>query len=211
MEQGSVEWKMARVGKVTASRIADVMAKVKVGEAAAREDYRAQLVAEILTGEPADDGYVSKDMQFGVEQEPFARAAYEVSRGAFIDQVGIVDHPTIERFAASPDGLIDDDGLVEIKCPKIKTHLKYLISGKVPGDYFYQMQGQLSCTGRKWCDWVSFRPELPEHLRLLVIRVARDDTKIKEIEEEIVKFNTSVDKLVRFFNKEDNSAQAAKD
>lgn len=198
MEQGSMEWKLARAGKVTASRISDVMAKIKTGEAAAREDYRAQLAAEIITGEPQDDGFVTKDMAFGTEQEKFARAAYEVLTGGFVDEVGVIDHPTIERAAASPDGLVGSDGLVEIKCPKVKTHIKYLMTSRIPTDYMLQMQWQMACTGRKWCDWISYRGDLPGTMGMLIIRVNRDDKKIAEIEAEVKAFNESVDKMVAF-------------
>ena len=199
--QGTDAWRMARVGKVTASRICDVMATIKTGEAAARADYRAQLVAEILTGTPQDGDFISKDMLYGIEIEPLARAAYEVANGVLIDEVGLVDHPTIPRSAASPDGLIERDGLIEIKCPKLKTHLQYIMSGKVPNDYHLQMLWQMACTGRGYCKFVSFRPELPDHLRLHVVHVQRDNTKIKEIEEAVVKFNKSVDEMIAALEK----------
>lgn len=196
LPQGSEEWLSARAGKVTASRMADVMAKIKTGEAAARRDYKAQLVAEILTGKPQDAGYVNAEMQWGTDQEPFARAAYEVSRGVMVDQVGLVLHPSIERAAASPDGLTDDGGLIEVKCPKTATHLQYLIAGTVPAQYQPQMLWQMACTGREWCDFVSFDPRLPEHLQLFVVRFARDDNRIKEMQAEVVVLLTEVDAII---------------
>jgi hypothetical protein len=128
-EQGSVEWLQARAGKVTASRISDVLASIKSGEAAARRDYKAQLVAEILLGAPQDDGYINAEMQWGLDNEELARSAYEVHTGTLVDQVGLVLHPTIERAGASPDGLVGIAPL-ELKCPKTATHLQYLSRGK---------------------------------------------------------------------------------
>ncbi len=190
--QGSEEWLASRAGKVTASRIADVMAKIKTGEAAARRDYRAQIVAEILTGKPQEGGFVNAEMQWGTEQEPFARAAYEVARDVMVDQVGLVLHPQIDRAAASPDGLVSD-GLVEIKCPKTATHLQYLIDGGVPKQYQPQMLWQMACAERAWCDFVSFDPRLPERLQMFVVRFQRDDAKIKEMEAEVLSFLAEVD------------------
>lgn len=123
--QGTPEWLAARAGRVTASRIPDVMAKIKTGEAATRRDYRAQIIAEILTGQPQGDTFTNEAMRWGTEQEPFARAAYEMASGFMVDQVGFVLHPTIDRAGASPDGIVDMDGLVEIKCPKTATHIQY--------------------------------------------------------------------------------------
>ena len=194
--QGSPEWLQARAGKVTASRINDVMAKIKSGEAASRKDYKAQIVAEILTGTPQENGFKSAEMQWGNDQEPFARAAYEIATGAMVDQVGLVLHPTIERGAASPDGLVGPDGLVEIKCPKTATHLQYLVDGKVPTHYQPQMLWQMACTGRDWCDFVSFDPRLPDHLQLFIRRFNRDQKRIDEIESEVRAFLAEVDAIL---------------
>ena len=194
--QGSTEWLQARAGKVTASRINDVMAKIKSGEAASRKDYKAQIVAEILTGTPQENGFKSAEMQWGNDQEPFARAAYEIATGAMVDQVGLVLHPTIERGAASPDGLVGPDGLVEIKCPKTATHLQYLVDGKVPTHYQPQMLWQMACTGRDWCDFVSFDPRLPDHLQLFIRRFNRDQKRIDEIESEVRAFLAEVDAIL---------------
>lgn len=201
-EQGSQEWLQARAGRVTASRIADVMAKVKSGEAASRRDYRAQIIAELLTGQPQEDGFTSKEMTWGTEQEPYARASYEVKTGAMVDQVGLVLHPSIDRGAASPDGLVGWDGenapegLVEIKCPKTSTHLEYLMAGIAPSKYHPQMLWQMACTGAQWCDFVSFDPRLPEHLQLFVVRFPRDEKRIKEIEAEVQAFLGEVDAIL---------------
>lgn len=186
--QGSQEWKNARAGMVTASRINDVLATVKTGEAAARRDYRAQIVAEILTGTPQDDTFTNAAMQWGTEQEPYARAAYEIATGFVVDQVGIVLHPTIERAGASPDGLVDFLNLVEIKCPKTATHIGYLVAGTVPKEYQNQMLWQMACTGSAWCDFVSFDPRLPDDLQLFKVRFDRDQERIDAMEEEVLKF-----------------------
>ncbi len=196
LQQGSEEWLAARAGKVTASRIADVLAKIKTGEAAARRDYKAQLVAEILTGQPQDSGYINAEMQWGTEQEPFARAAYEVATDSMVDQVGFVLHPTIERAGASPDGLVGDSGMVEIKCPKTATHLQYLLAKKVPAQYEPQMLWQMACTGREWCDFASFDPRLPSELQLFVVRLQRDDKRIAEMEAEVNGLLNEVDAMV---------------
>lgn len=194
--QGSVEWLGARAGKVTASCISNVLATIKTGEAAARRDYRAQLVAEILTGKPQGDTYINAEMQFGIDTEPYARDAYEAAEGVLVDQVGFILHPSIDRAGASPDGLVGDDGLVEIKCPKVATHLFYLLDGVVPSKYQPQMMWQMACSGRAWCDFVSYRPDLPDNLQLFKARLVRDDKRIKEMEAEVVLFLSEVDKLL---------------
>lgn len=201
LEQGSQEWKAARAGKVTASRVADVLAKINTGEAAARRDYKAQLVAEILSGEPQDDCFINDAMRYGMEQEQFARASYETSQGVFVEQVGLIDHPRILRAAASPDGLVNHDGLLEIKCPKLATHISYLLSGVVPSQYQPQMLWQMACCEREWCDFVSFRPDLPEHLRMFKIRMPRDETRIHKMEEEVSTFISEVEAMVEKLNK----------
>lgn len=190
--QSSAEWLQARAGKVTASRIADVMEKIKTGEAAARRDYRAQIVAEILTGKPQEDGYINAAMQWGIETEQAARDAYEAAEGVLVDQVGLVLHPVIDRAAASPDGLAGD-GLLEVKCPKTATHLQYLIEGVAPKAYQPQMLWQMACTERPWCDFVSFDPRLPDDLQFFKVRFERDEKRIREIETEVLMFLGEVD------------------
>lgn len=197
--QGSAEWLASRAGKVTASRISDVLAKIKSGESAARKDYRAQIVAEILTGRPQESSFMNDEMRWGNEQEPFARAAYEVSSDLLVDQVGLVLHPEIDRAAASPDGLAGD-GLVEIKCPKTATHLEYLLSGVTPSKYENQMLWQMACTEREWCDFVSFDPRLPQDLQLFKVRFSRDDKRVKEMETEVRKFLDEVDETLEKLN-----------
>ena len=170
-EQRSDEWRAIRAGKVTASRISDVLAELKkgTGEAATRRNYKAEIIAEILTGMPADN-FVSKEMQWGIDNEPFARAAYELAQDVTVDTVGFAVHPTIARFGASPDGLVNDIGMVEFKCPNTATHLDYILAGEVPTEYQPQMLAELCCAGREWCDFVSFDPRLPERFQLFVRR-----------------------------------------
>ncbi len=197
--QGSTEWLAARAGKVTASRISDVMAKIKSGEAAARRDYRAQIVAEILTGKPQEDGYMSPEMQWGVEQEPLARSAYEMKMDVLVDQCGLVLHPTIDRAGASPDGYTGKVGL-EIKCPKTATHLQYLMDGVPPAKYQPQMLWQMACMGTEAVDFVSFDPRLPADLQLFVVQFQRDEKRIQEMTAEVIVFLREVDEMVARIN-----------
>lgn len=185
--QGSPEWKALRCGKVTASRVADVVAKTKTGYSASRANYLAQLIAERLTGTPAET-YTNAAMQHGTETEPEARDAYAFYQGVSVEQVAFVPHPKIDQAGASPDGLVGEDGLVEIKCPNTATHLETLLGQAVPAKYIDQMQFQMACTGRQWCDFVSYDPRMPEHMRLFVRRVERDDKRIDFIETEIAGF-----------------------
>ena len=187
-EQRTDAWFQARLGKVTASRVAELMAKTKSGEyAASRDNLMAQLVIERLTGQ-AQELYSSPSMQWGTEQEPFARAAYEIATGNIVEECGFIPHPMIDNAGASPDGLVGDDGLVEIKCPNSATMIETLLTQKVPSKYITQMQMQMACTGRQWCDFVSFDPRLPVKAQLWVQRVPRNPEFIVKMETEIVKF-----------------------
>jgi putative phage-type endonuclease len=190
MEQRTPEWFAKRLGLVTASRIADVMAKTKTGASASRSGYMAQLVTERLTGAPTE-GFQSAAMEWGIEQEPHARAAYEAREGVLVDEVDFVRHPILEA-GASPDGLVGEDGCIEIKCPNTATMLEYIEDRSVPRKYLLQMQWQLACTGRNWCDFVAYDPRLPEHLQLLVIRVPRDEEVIEQIAAEVGRFLTEL-------------------
>jgi putative phage-type endonuclease len=190
--QGSAEWKAIRCGKITASRVADIVAKTKTGYSASRANYMAQLITERLTGTVADS-FTNAAMQHGTETEPEARSAYEFYRGVAVAQIAFVPHPTIDQAGASPDGLIDGDGLVEIKCPQSATHLETLLGQAVPGKYETQIQFQLACTGRQWCDFVSYDPRMPENMRLFIKRVPRDPSRIAELEGEIVRFLKELD------------------
>ena len=192
MDQGTEEWFTIRIGKVTASRVADVIAKTKTGYSASRDNYMAQLVCERLTGQKGES-FTNAAMQHGTETEPLARAAYEALKDVLVDEVGFVPHPTIEMAGASPDGMVGEDGLIEIKCPNTATHIDTLLSQTVPGKYNTQMQFQMACTGRQWCDFVSFDNRLPEELQLFVMRVPRDEVFIRLIEAEIVQFLAELD------------------
>jgi putative phage-type endonuclease len=192
MDQGSEAWFQVRVGKVTASRVADILAKTKSGYSTSRENYMAQLVCERLTNQKAES-FTNAAMQHGTETEPLARAAYEALKDVLVDEVGFVPHPSIQMAGASPDGLVGDDGLIECKCPQTNTHIETLLTQSVPTKYFTQMQFQMACTGREWCDFVSFDNRLPAELQLFVKRVPRDDVFIKQAEAEIVKFIAELD------------------
>jgi putative phage-type endonuclease len=187
MEQRTEEWFEARMGCVTASRTADVMAKTKSGYAASRANYMAELICERLTGE-RQGGFSSAAMQWGTETEPQARMAYEIITGATVVETGFVLHPEIAGFGASPDGLIGDDGLIEIKCPNTATHIDTLLADKVPTKYIIQMHVQMLCTGRAWCDFVSFDPRLPIDLHMFIKRVERDNKLAEEIVTEVQSF-----------------------
>jgi putative phage-type endonuclease len=201
VEQGTPEWQALRVGKLTASRVADMLATVKTGESMSRKNLRADLIAERLTGNKTDS-YTNSAMNWGVETEPQARVAYEVFSYNFVDQVAFVDHPTIANFGCSPDGLVGDDGLIEIKCPNTSTHLEYIETRKPPSKYMTQMMSQMAVTGRQWCDFVSFDPRLPDGLKLLVVRIERDEEVIAKIEAEAIKFLAEVDdKIVELYKK----------
>jgi len=195
MDQRTPEWFAARLGKATASRIADVMAKTKTGYGASRENYLMELALERITNAQAPS-FMNAAMQWGVDQEPAARSAYEATTGNFVTEVGMIDHPTIPMSGASPDGFVGDDGLIEIKCPESKKHLKTLSTRKPDGDYVYQMQWQMACTGRQWCDFVSYDPRFPDHLQLIIVRVSRDDDMIAKVEKEVSVFLDEVTKTV---------------
>lgn len=187
MEQLSTEWFEIRRGKLTASRIADATAKTKTGWGASRKNLMAELVAERLTGTSAN-GYTNAAMQWGIDVEPDARAAYEFMRDADVVEVGFIDHPHIPMSGASPDGLVGDDGMVEIKCPQTATHIDTLLGAPVADKYIKQMQWQMACAGRQWVDFVSYDPRMPEELRLHTERVSRDDKIIAELESQAREF-----------------------
>lgn len=201
MEQRTDDWFTARLGKVTASSLYKVLAKTKTGYGADRGNYMTQLVLERVTGTKADS-YTNAAMQWGIDQEPFARAAYEASRGVMVDEVGFIPHPTIAAAGASPDGLVGDDGMVEIKCPDSKTALEcWLSDSPVEGKYFAQMQWQMRCADRSWCDYVVFDPRMPTKAQLFVTRVQRDDEWLTVAEAEVVNFLAEVDAKVAALKK----------
>lgn len=192
MEQRTESWFAARIGKVTASRVADIMAKTKSGPSASRANYMAELICERLTGQQAER-FSNAAMDWGTATEPQARAAYEFLTDATVVETGLVDHPTIPMFGASPDGLVGDDGLIEIKCPNTATHLDTLLNEEVPEKYVVQMRVQMICTGRKWCDYVSFDPRLPADLQIWIKRVYAHVETHFEIETKVVNFLAELD------------------
>jgi putative phage-type endonuclease len=197
--QGTEDWLRARLGKVTASRIADVMAKTKTGYSTSRANYAAQLVCERMTG-MIEPGFSSPAMQWGTDKEPEARMAYEFLHNEQVDLVGFINHPTIDMSGASPDGLVGALGLVEIKCPNTATHIATMMDGKPANKYWLQMQWQMACAEREWCDFVSYDPRMREDLRLFSTRIERDDRAISEICEEIVKFQEEVAAMIEKLN-----------
>lgn len=198
--QGSPEWHALRIGKVTASRVSDVIAKTKTGWGASRANYMAELIAERLTGEPAEK-YSNAAMAWGTEKEPDARAAYEFFRDAHVVEVAFIDHPSIGMTGASPDGLVGDHGLVEIKCPNTATHLDTLLSQSIPGKYVTQMLWQMEVSGRAWCDFVSYDPRLPETMSLFVKRVERDDNLIDEMRSLVIEFLDEIEQKITALNR----------
>lgn len=202
--QGEAEWLQARMGRVTASRVVDAVSFLKRGdkqgqESAARAAYKAELVSEILSGSCADH-YVSSYMERGTEMEPEARAFYELRQNVLVEAVGFVIHPVIERAGASPDGLVGEDGGLEIKCPKTETHLAYMLAGKLPLEYEPQVMWSMACTGREWWDFASYDDRLPERHRVFIIRVYRDDQRIAELEAGVVMFLKEVDEMIARLN-----------
>lgn len=191
-EQGTEEWHLERLGKVTASKISDVMMKPTT---AGYQNYLSQLACERLTGKPTEV-HVSYAMQHGTDTEPQARAVYEMKTGVDVVQVGFIDHPSIAMSGASPDGEVGPNGLVEIKCPQPTEHIRTLTGGAIKKQYVSQMQWQMACTGREWCDFVSFCPSLPDDLEVHIQRVKRDDQVILEMERAVDLFCGEVSNLI---------------
>jgi putative phage-type endonuclease len=199
VEQGTPEWFALRLGKVTASRIKDVIATTKTGYSTSRDKYMTQLLLERITNTVAES-YTNDAMTWGTEQEPFARAKYEGLASTLVEQVAFVNHPTIPMSGASPDGLVMDDGLVELKCPMSHTHLESILGG-IDDQYMPQVQWQMAVTGRSYTDLCSYDPRFPEHLQLIVKRIPRDDDYIAKLEKEVVKFLAELDDKVNKVNK----------
>lgn len=197
--QRSDEWFAARMGKVTASRVADVVATIRNGNyAASRKNYAAELITEILTRKNAEF-FINDAIQWGMDQEEAAKRAYEKrvafnTNGVKVVDVGFIDHPTVAMSGASPDGFVGEDGLIEIKCPMTATHIETLLNEEINERYITQMQWQMACTGKKWCDFVSFDPRLPEEMQLMIKRVPRDDVVIRNLESEVATFIEEVNK-----------------
>ena len=192
IEQGSPEWFALRAGKVTASRVADILAKTKTGPSASRQNYLIELALQRTPG-IIQESYSNAAMEWGTQTEPQARVAYEVRTNNFVDQLAFVDHPSIAWFGCSPDGLVSDRGLVEIKCPNSSTHWEYFKAKKAPNKYVIQMQAQMAVTGRDWCDFVSFDPRMPDRSQLLIAQVPRDPEFILFMETEIKQFLSEVE------------------
>lgn len=195
--QRSEEWFKERLGKVTASRIGDILATIRNGNwAASRKNYAAQLVTERLTGK-APEPYQSEAIQWGQDQEEHAKRAYTERTGSEVVDTGFVNHPTVAMSGASPDGLVGEDGLIEIKCPNTATHIEtFLEREEVKEQYRLQMLWQMACTGRKWCDFVSFDPRMPEDMQLFIKRFERDDAEIKQVEKAVEEFLREVGSTV---------------
>jgi putative phage-type endonuclease len=206
--QGSKEWLAARCGSLGAASINDIMARTKTGFSASRANVMARMIAERLTGMP-QDGYKSPAMMHGTATEPDARAAYEFMTDATVTQVGLVLHPTIKGTHASPDGLVGDDGLMEIKCPQTATHIETLSTETIDTKHIRQMQWQMACTGRDWCDFVSYDPRLPESMSIFIKRVSRDDALINEMEECVTAFLEELDTKIKSIKDKFDPALAA--
>ena len=207
MEQRSEEWFKTRLGKVTASRVADIATKTKSGYSAARLTYLTELLSERLTGRKAEK-WVSGPMQWGVDNEDAARAAYEIKTGNMVDEIAFVPHPDIDMSGCSPDGLVGDYGLLEIKCPNTINHIEIMMNESPPEKWMIQMQWQMACTARDWCDFVSFDPRMPPEMNLVIIRVDRDDTMIAKLEDEVKIFlrelEDKINKLNNFIKEKQN-------
>ena len=194
MDQRTDSWFSARLGKVTASRISDVMAKTKSGPSASRKNYQMQLLCERLTGRK-EEGFTSAAMQRGTDMEPIARSAYEVDKGVMVQECGFVPCPLIEMAGASPDGLVGSDGLVEFKVPNTATHVDFLRTGNIDSGYQLQMMFQMMCAGRKWCDFVSFDDRLPEPLQYKCVRLMFDEEVAASIHKEVTAFLAELNAL----------------
>ena len=199
--QRSPEWYAERCGSLGASQLADALAKTKSGWGASRANLRAKLVVERLTGQQEEGFIRSAAMQWGVDKEEEARIAYSFVTGRDVVEVGLYKHPTIIGSHASPDGLVDEDGCIEIKCPNSATHIETLKSNLIAHRYLLQMQWQMACANRKWCDFVSFDPRMPDHLMLYIQRVQRDDDMLKILESEVSEFLAEFDEDVKALSK----------
>lgn len=191
--QSSDEWLADRIGKITASRIKGISAKPQKGKALNKT--MTDLLLERLTG-IADEFYINDAMQWGIDNEPNAISSYENKTGRFVVGCGLIDHSSIAMSGASPDGLIGDDGLLEVKCPTRPTHMNTILTQQVPDEYLPQITWQLACTGRKWCDFVSYDPRFKEHLQMVVIRVNADDVDITGAENEVTDCNNTLNEII---------------
>ena len=196
MKQGTTEWLTARLGWTTGSRIVDIMPGVKGKYLASRKNYMAEKVIEILTDE-SPEHFTSEAMQWGTDTEPLARSAYEAITGNFVDEDGFVPHPTIPKLGASPDGIVNPDGCIEIKCPNSATHLTTLLTEKIKRDYIFQMQTEIMCLEKQWCDFISYDPRMPDNLQIFIKRIPRDEIMIAEIKMEVKKFQGELQEMLK--------------
>lgn len=206
MEQGSPEWFAARCGKVTASRVADVIANGRGGGVSAlRQYYMDEIIAERFTLRRVE-GYVSDAMRWGTENEGAARSLYSFLRDADVEEIGFVDHPSIPMSGASPDGLIGSGGLIEIKCPNTSTHLATIRRGTVPEKYVTQIHWQAACTGRQWCDFVSYDPRVEARLQLFVKHVEIEPALIEKLQTAVIDFIRDVETQIAWLNSLEEAA-----
>lgn len=194
-QQNTPEWHAARCGRLTASRVADIMRQTKSGVSAMRATYMAELVAEQLTG-VQEDGFCSADMQHGKDTEDEAALMYALETGSTVARVGFVLHPSLDGSGCSPDRLVNTDGLLQIKCPQTKNHIAALLGRDIAPDYIKQMQWEMRCTERQWCDFVSYDPRLPVEMQLHTVRVKRDGGMIEKMEAAVIEFLSELDETV---------------
>lgn len=197
IQQGSPEWLKARLNNCTGSRVKDALSFLRDGKTPSqkRKDYLTDLVTERLTGFAAEH-YVTPAMQWGIDTEPYARAAYSVVSGNEVDRVGIAVHPSIKGFMSSPDGLVGDCGITEFKCPNTTTHIEWMLADVIPPEHEYQLLAHLSCTGRKWVDFFSFDPRLPPKHQYFLKRMERDEERISTMEAGVVQFLGELNEMV---------------
>ncbi|OPB29553.1 lambda exonuclease family protein [Bartonella sp. WD12.1] len=204
MEQRTPEWFRARLGKVTASNIDSIVDKTSKGSPTSKyENYKIKLIAERLT-DKAILSYETPAMRWGNEHEDSAIEEYSFIYDTNVTRCGFIPHPTIEMAGASPDGLIGDEGLIEVKCPQETTHTRFLLSGEIKPEYILQMQFQMACTGRKWCDFVSFNPLFTHqvtHLRVKALRIPRDDEQIELINKAVETFLAEIEQDMQILTK----------
>lgn len=195
--QGSPEWFAVRCGKITASRLGDIMRKTKWGESTYKAKVRLELAIERITGKSVSSVVMNQAMRDGVDREPDARTLFEAATGKEVALCGSFDHPTIVNTSASPDGLLrGENAVLEIKCPTHATHAKNLMSETMPKNYIYQVQWQIACTESDYAYFASYHPDYPPELRLKWVKVERDDSVIKSLEEAVRQFDIEIEDLI---------------
>ena len=195
--QGSPEWFAVRCGKITASRLGDIMRKTKWGESTYKAKVRLELAIERITGKSVSSVVMNQAMRDGVDREPDARTLFEAVTGKEVALCGSFDHPTIVNTSASPDGLLrGENAVLEIKCPTHATHAKNLMSETMPKNYIYQVMWQIACTESDYAYFASYHPDYPPELRLKWVKVEKDDSVIKSLEEEVRAFDISIEDLI---------------